>query len=156
MVRWLNKGEEVSLSIDFIPHKDFKATEEMLIRKFAQSSAKSLKNILKELVPSRMANMLLQTAGICPDKNGNQITSKERKEIVMLLKKLNYSVLPNILFEKAQITCGGVTTKEINPKTMESKKIKGLYFAGEVIDIDGDSGGFNLQAAFSTGYLAGQ
>ncbi len=152
---WLNEGKKVSIEIDIMPVLDPKATEEMLIKKISESSIKGLKNILKEFAPMRFTDILLELSKIPQDKKANQLTSKERKDLIMLLKGLKLDVINTVSFEKAQITRGGVSVKEIDPKTMGSKKVKGLYFAGETMDIDGDCGGFNLQAAFSTGYLAG-
>ena len=155
VVDCLDEGKKVSLEIDIMPALDPIETEEMLIRKISESSLGGMRNILKEFVPMRFGNLLLEFSKIPQDKKANQLTSKERKDLIMLFKGLKFDVANNVSFEKAQITRGGVSVKEINPKTMESKKVKGLYFAGEMIDIDGDCGGFNLQAAFSTGYLAG-
>ncbi|MGB2599668.1 MAG: NAD(P)/FAD-dependent oxidoreductase [Candidatus Omnitrophota bacterium] len=155
VVDWLNEGKKVSLEIDIMPMFDPKETEEMLIKKISESSGKGLKNILKEFMPARLSDLLLELSKIPQDKKASQLTSKERKSLIMLFKGLKFDVANTVSFEKAQITRGGVSVKEIDPKTMESKNVKGLYFAGEMIDIDGDCGGFNLQAAFSTGYLAG-
>ena len=155
VIDWLRDGKKVSLELDIIPRLDEKRAEEMLIEKLAELSSKTINNVLKEFVPSRFCDLLLKESGISQDKKANQVTSTERKSLLSLLKGLKFDVANTISFEKAQITRGGVSTKEINPKSMESKILKGLYFAGEVIDVDGDCGGFNLQAAFSTGYLAG-
>ena len=155
VVDWLGEGKKVSLEIDIMPMLDPKEAEEMLIKKISESSVKGLKNILKEFVPMRFSDLLLELSKIPQEKKGNQLTSKERKSLITLFKGLKFDVANTVSFEKAQITRGGVSVKEIDPKTMESKKVRGLYFAGEMIDIDGDCGGFNLQAAFSTGHLAG-
>lgn len=154
-VDWLMAGRKVSLEIDIMPTLDPQEIEKMLINKISESSTKEIKNILKEFIPARFASLLLELSEILQDKKANQITLKERKNLVILFKGLKFDVSSAVSFEKAQITRGGVSVKEIDSKTMESKKIKGLYFAGEMIDIDGGSGGFNLQAAFSTGHLAG-
>ncbi|MCK5451160.1 MAG: NAD(P)/FAD-dependent oxidoreductase [Candidatus Omnitrophica bacterium] len=151
----LNAGKKVFLEIDIMSMFDLKETEDILIKKILESPVKGLKNILKEFVPMRFSEVLLELSKIPQDKKANQLTFKERKELITLLKGLKFNVANTVSFEKAQITRGGVSVKEIDPKTMESKKEKGIYFAGEMIDIDGDCGGFNLQAAFSTGYLAG-
>lgn len=155
VVDWLGEGEKVSLEIDIMPVFDPKEAEEVLLKKISESSTKSIKNILKEFAPMRFSDLLLGLSEIPQDKKANQLTSKERRTLIMLLKGLKFNVANIISSGKAQITRGGISVKEINPKTMESKRVKGLYFAGEMIDIDGDCGGFNLQAAFSTGYLAG-
>ncbi|MFC1479966.1 NAD(P)/FAD-dependent oxidoreductase [Candidatus Omnitrophota bacterium] len=156
VVDWLGEGKKVSLEIDIMPMLDPKEAEEMLTKKISDFSTKAIKNILKEFVPMRLSDILLEFSKIPQDKKANQLTSKERKDLIMLFKGLKFDVANTVLFEKAQITRGGVSVREIDPKTMASKKIKGLYFAGEMIDIDGDCGGFNLQAAFSTGHLAGR
>ncbi|MFC1570674.1 NAD(P)/FAD-dependent oxidoreductase [Candidatus Omnitrophota bacterium] len=155
VVDWLGEGKKVSLEIDIMPMFDQKEMEEVLTRKLSESPAKGVKNILKEFVPSRLSETLSELSKIPQDKKASQLTSKERRSLIMFLKGLKFDVANTVSLEKAQITRGGVSVKEIDPKTMESKKVKGLYFAGEIIDIDGDCGGFNLQAAFSTGYLAG-
>ena len=155
VVDWLDEGKKVSLEIDIMPMLDPKEIEEMLIEKISEFSTKAIKNILKEFVPIRFSDLLLELSKIPQDKKANQLTSKERKDLVMLFKRSKFDVANTVSFEKAQVTRGGVSVNEIDPKTMESKKVKGLYFAGEMIDVDGDCGGFNLQAAFSTGYLAG-
>ena len=156
VVDWINEGKKVSLEIDMMPMLDLNETEMTLARKMPKSGEKSLKNILREFVPIRVSEIFLELAKIPQRKKANQLTLKERRSVAILLKGLKFDVANSVSLKKAQITRGGVSTKDIDPKTMESKKIKGLYFAGEMIDIDGDCGGFNLQAAFSTGYLAGR
>ncbi len=155
VVDWLGEGKKVSLEIDIMPTLDLREAEEMMIKKISEFSQKDLKNILKEFVPVRFSELLLELSKIPQDKKASQLATKERKDLIMLFKGLKFDVANTVSFEKAQITRGGVSTKEIDPKTMKSKKVQGLYFAGEMIDIDGSCGGFNLQAAFSTGYLAG-
>ncbi|MGB2630290.1 MAG: NAD(P)/FAD-dependent oxidoreductase [Candidatus Omnitrophota bacterium] len=156
VVDWMGEGREVSVEIDIMPLVNAEGLSALLSRKLSSSPRKSLKNILREMVPVRLADILLDIAELHPEKKANQITAKERKQLAALLKGLRFDVSRSDSFEKAQVTRGGVSTKDIDPRTMESKKIKGLYFAGETIDVDGDCGGFNLQAAFSTGYLAGR
>ena len=102
-----------------------------------------------------MINTIVQLSEIEPDKKVNQITKQERLKIVYLLKKFDITITGFRPVEEAIVTAGGISTKEINPKTMESKIIKGLYFAGEIIDVDAYTGGFNLQIAYSTGFTAG-
>jgi hypothetical protein len=101
-------------------------------------------------------DVFIDIAKILPDKKVNQITQKERESLVSLFKAMRLDITKPRPMDEAMITRGGVSLKDINPRTMESRLIKGLYFAGEIIDIDADTGGFNLQAAFSTGYLAGE
>lgn len=110
---------------------------------------------MHDLLPMRMIPIILDLAFIDPDKPVNQLTRAERFRIVNLLQHLTISISKTRPLDEAIVTCGGVSVKEVNPKTMESKIIKGLYFAGEVLDIDGFTGGYNLQAAFSMGYAAG-
>jgi len=107
-------------------------------------------------LPQRMIGVFLGILKIDPDKKANQITQPERKAILSLFKEFRMEVSRALPIEVAMITRGGVSLKDINPRTMESRRVAGLYFAGEIIDVDADTGGFNLQAAFSTGYLAGE
>jgi hypothetical protein len=125
-------------------------------RDFAKFARKQYKNSLDELLPAKLINVIVDLTHIDPDKPVHQITKEERSRLVYQLHNLTFTVTGTRPVAEAIVTAGGVDTKEINPKTMESKKISGLYFGGEVIDIDGYTGGFNLQAAFSTGYVAGK
>ena len=102
-----------------------------------------------------MIPVFIELTGINPDKECHQVSSKERKKIKYLLKNLKFNITKNRSFKEAIITAGGIPTIEISPKTMESKLVKGLYFAGELIDLDAETGGYNLQIAYSTGWLAG-
>ncbi|MBP2633953.1 MAG: hypothetical protein H6Q70_4581, partial [Firmicutes bacterium] len=111
---------------------------------------------LNELLPAKLIDVVIDLAYIDPDKSINQITKEERARLLEVITGLKLTITKTRPVEEAIVTAGGIHVKEINPKTMESKLIKNLYFAGEVIDIDGYTGGFNLQAAFSTGYIAGQ
>ena len=112
--------------------------------------------MLKELLPLRLIMVFADASGIDPLKKCSQITQKEREKIISLLKGFHLEISGPRPLEEGMVTRGGVSLKEINPRTMESRLIKGLYFCGEMIDVDADTGGFNLQAAFSTGYLAGE
>jgi len=107
------------------------------------------------LLPQKLIPVIVKLSGIEADKPINQVTKEERLLLAELLKGLNMHLTGMRSFREAVITCGGVDVKEINPKTMESKLVSGLYFAGEIIDVDALTGGYNLQIAFSTGYLAG-
>ena len=115
-----------------------------------------ISNVLISLLPKSMIMPILKLARIKPSEKVNQITKEMRKALIDVIKTLKLTVMDFNDISEAIVTSGGVKTSEINPKTMESKLCKGLYFAGEVIDCDGYTGGFNLQIAFSTGYLAGQ
>ncbi|MFH1798984.1 MAG: NAD(P)/FAD-dependent oxidoreductase [Candidatus Omnitrophota bacterium] len=156
VIDWMAEGKKVYAEIDIAPGVSYEEFDRLLSRKLRLFSTKSVKNILKEMAPVRIVDFFLDTAGICPEKKANQITSKERTSLVALFKGVRLEVSENVSFERAQVTRGGVSTKDIDPRTMESRTIKGLYFAGEMMDVDGECGGFNLQAAFSTGYLAGR
>jgi len=154
VIDWFDQAE-VSGEVDIIPDIGIKEADQFLARRFREDPNVQIKTMLKDLVPLRFADLLCSMANIAPDKQLNQITEKERKSLRGLLKCFRFDISKDVSIEKAQITRGGVSVREIDPKTMESKIVKGLCFAGEMIDIDGDCGGFNLQAAFSTGYLAG-
>ena len=125
------------------------------MRDFKEFKNKQFKNSLDKLLPQKMIPLIVELSGINPDKMVNEITKEERRHLVQLIKYFTITIKNFRPVEEAIITCGGISTKEINPKTMESKLIKGLYFAGEIIDVDAYTGGFNLQIAYSTGYTAG-
>ena len=114
------------------------------------------RNSLDKLLPQKLIPTIIKISGINPNKKVNEITKIERKNLVKLLKNLEITIKGFRSIDEAIITSGGIKIKEINPKTMESKIIKGLYFAGEIIDVDAYTGGFNLQIAYSTGYTAGK
>ncbi len=152
---WLEIGP-VILSIDFKPGLNQHELEARLLRDFKLQGAKNFKNILNGLLPKKIINVFIETLGIDANKKGNQVMKQERSALLNLLKSFRLSLTKARPLAEAIITRGGVSLKEINPKTMESRLIRNLYFAGEIIDVDADTGGFNLQAAFSTGYLAGE
>ena len=152
----INSGNRVMLSIDLKPALDHKALDQRLIRDIGNSSAKSVKNMLKGLLPERLVTICAEEVNLDPDKKANQLTSSERKKLRLWLKDFRFEASGYRPLNEAIITAGGVDIKQIDPRTMESRIIKGLYFAGEVIDVDADTGGYNLQAAFSTGWLAGK
>jgi len=112
-------------------------------------------NLFRNWLPASMIPVFIDLLQIDPDKPAHQVSSKERKKIRNLLKNMTFLISGHRSFKEAIITSGGIPTKEISPKTMESKKIKGLYFAGEMIDLDAETGGYNLQIAYSTGWVAG-
>jgi predicted flavoprotein YhiN len=146
----------VSVSIDLKPALSFKELSERLQRDFDEYSKRSYRNILKELLPQKLIEPFVQMSHINPDKCGNQINSMEKERLMMLLKSLRFNIKSTLPLSTAMVTAGGVTLKEIDPRTMGSKLVQGLYFCGEVMDIDAETGGYNLQAAFSTGYVAGE
>lgn len=146
---------DITLSIDLKPALSEEKLDDRIQRDFEKFSRKQFKNSLDELLPQKLIPVLVNLSGISPDKFVNQITREERRKLVKLLKNLELTITGSRPITEAIVTVGGISTDEINPSTMESKKIKGLYFAGEIIDIDAYTGGYNLTIAFSTGYLAG-
>lgn len=151
----LHDEKEVVLELSLKPALTPEQLQKRVERDFELYQKKSIKNAMHDLLPMRMIPIILDLAFIDPDKPVNQLTRAERFRIVNLLQHLTISISKTRPLDEAIVTCGGVSVKEVNPKTMESKIIKGLYFAGEVLDIDGFTGGYNLQAAFSMGYAAG-
>ena len=148
-------NEGGSLSIDLKPALSEEELDARLLRDFTEFKAKALKNAFDKLLPKSLIPVFLGRTGIDIEKKAGGLTKQERSVIINLLKHFTLEVTGLKGYEEAVITKGGVAVNEINPKTMESKKIKGLYFAGEVLDVDALTGGFNLQIAWSTGYVAG-
>lgn len=148
------KPGSVILKIDLKPALDEDELDLRVQRDFNEFSRKQFKNALDELLPQKIIPVIINLSGIEPQKPVHQITREERIRLVRLLKNLTLTVDRTRPFTEAIVTAGGVSTKEINPKTMESKLITGLYFAGEVVDVDAYTGGYNLQIAFSMGYVA--
>ncbi len=146
----------LTLSIDLKPALDEKTLDARLLSDFKERANKDFSNSLGALLPSKMIEPFIKLSGIDGRKKVNSITKEERRNILSLLKDFKIPLSKLRPIEEAIITSGGVEVKEINPKTMESKIIPGLYFAGEMIDVDAYTGGFNLQIAYSTGYLAGK
>ncbi|MCK9604581.1 MAG: NAD(P)/FAD-dependent oxidoreductase [Candidatus Omnitrophica bacterium] len=153
---WLAENKNVFVEIDLKPALSREQLDARLLREFKLNPKKSVKNTLKSLLPLRLIDVFLSISGINPDKKSSQITQVERQNFILLLKGLKLKISGARPIDEAMVTRGGVSLKEINPRTMESRLIHGLYFAGEMIDVDADTGGFNLQAAFSTGHLAGE
>ena len=145
----------IDLGVNLKPALTKEILDQRLQREFAQYPKKALKNIFKSLMPAGMITEFLGYCGIDETKKGNQISRKERELMRTKLQKLSFTVASIDSFEHSMVTRGGVCIKEINPKTMESKIVPKLFFAGEIIDIDGQTGGYNLQAAFTTGFVAG-
>ena len=143
------------LSIDLKPGLDEKKLDARILRDFEKYANREFKNALGDLAGHSMIPILVRLSGIPENKPVNTITREERKRLVALLKAFPVAVSGFRPIEEAIVTSGGVSTKEINPRTMESKLVSGLFFAGEVLDVDGYTGGFNLQIAWSTGYVAG-
>ena len=151
----LLKEKKIILKIDLKPALDEKKLDTRILRDFEEVKNKQFKNSLEKLLPQKLIPVIIQKSNIQPDKKVNEITKKEREELVKMIKNFEITIKGFRPIEEAIITSGGINIKEINPKTMESKKVKGLYFAGEIIDVDSYTGGFNLQIAYSTGYVAG-
>ena len=148
-------NKDLDLIIDLKPALDVQKLDMRIQRDFANYLRKQLVNGMKDLLPGRLIPVVLDAAFLNPDKPINQISKEERSRLVYSLKNLSFPITGTRPLAEAIVTAGGVSTKEINPKTFESKIVKKLYFAGEVIDVDGYTGGYNLQAAFSSGYAAG-
>jgi predicted Rossmann fold flavoprotein len=151
----LRERKKPILSIDLKPALDSHQLDQRLLRDLEQYGKRQFQTILKDLLPALLIPVCINLIGIEPDRLANQVTAEERKRLRNWLKDFQFEVSGYRPFEEAIITAGGVNIKEINPRTLESHLIRGLYFAGEVLDVDGDTGGYNLQAAFSTGWLAG-
>lgn len=154
----LASGKDVSqmeLSIDLKPALSKEQLDERILRDFSENRNSYFKNSLSRLLPAKMIPVIVELSEIDEKKQVNNITKEERNRLVNLLKGLTFKVESLRGFNEAIITKGGVSVKEINPGTMEAKKVKGLFFAGEVLDLDAVTGGYNLQIAWSTGYLAG-
>jgi len=153
---WLKESNSVYVEIDLKPALTREQLSLRLLREFKMNPKKTIKNTLKALLPKRLVDMFIHIVNIAPDNKVSQITKEKRESLVSLLKAMRLDILKPRPIDEGMITRGGVSLKDINPRTMESRLIKGLYFAGEIMDIDADTGGFNMQAAFSTGYLAGE
>ena len=147
---------ELTLHIDLKPALDEKTLDKRLLSDFIEKTNKDFINSLGELLPSKMIDVFVDVTGIDGRKKVNSITKEERKTIITYLKEFPIPLSKFRPIEEAIITSGGIETKEISPKDMQSKITAGLYFAGDIIDVDAYTGGFNLQIAFSTGYLAGK
>ena len=151
----LLKDGKIVLKIDLKPALDNEKLDNRILRDFENEKNKLFRNSLNELLPQKMIDPIIKLSGINPDKKVNEISKKERLNLVNILKNFNITISGFRPVEEAIVTAGGVNIKEINPKTMESKIVNNLYFAGEIIDVDAYTGGFNLQIAYSTGYTAG-
>ncbi|MCL2574358.1 MAG: NAD(P)/FAD-dependent oxidoreductase [Defluviitaleaceae bacterium] len=142
--------------LDFMPNFSEKDLDDSILKIFAQSLNKSVQNCLLELLPSRLVSTLLESAGVGEGVKANELTKDARKSICRYIKAFKLEVTGSVGFGAAVITCGGVECNEIDPSTMQSKLVPNLYFAGEVMDVDALTGGYNLTIAFSTGRLAGK
>lgn len=147
--------KNLTISIDLKPALDEEKLNNRILRDFSLYNNKLIRNSLNDLLPKRLIPWIIKFSNIDPDKVVNQITKEERNNLISNIKGFNMDFKSFRPIEEAIVTSGGVSTKEINPSTMESKLIPNLFFAGEIIDVDALTGGYNLQIAFSTGYLAG-
>ncbi len=154
-LREMERGR-YEIHIDMKPRLDLEQLDTRILRDFSENNNKNFINSLGGLLPRKMIPVAVKLSGIRPTEKVNQITKEQRQRLVQVLKDIKLTVTDFSSIDEAIVTSGGVKTGEINPKTMESKLVKNLYFAGEVIDVDAYTGGFNLQIAFSTGHLAGE
>ena len=144
------KEQKIKLQIDLKPALTEEQLDERILRDFKEFKNKQFKHALDKLLPQKMIPIVIEKTKINEEKRVNEITKEERRNLVKVLKKFELTIKDFRPVEEAIITSGGINIKEINPKTMESKLVKGLYFAGEIIDVDSYTGGFNLQIAYST------
>ena len=151
----LEKRETVELAIDLKPALDEQKLDARIRREIAQYGKRKIQTLLKHLLPQSLISVCADLTGINPDKKLNQLDNRECDHLQKWLKNFRLTVTGTRPVKEAIVTAGGVSLKEVDPRTMESKLVAGLYFAGEVLDVDADTGGFNLQAAFSTGFVAG-
>jgi predicted Rossmann fold flavoprotein len=156
VVPCLENRESVTISIDLKPAQDHPQLDRELLRAIEERGKQQVSSLLRTLVPRRMVPVFLGTLDIPEERPLSGLGSEERKKLRNLLKEFRMEIVGHRSFEDAMVTAGGVSVQEIDPRTLESRRVRGLYFAGEIIDIDGDTGGFNLQAAFSTGWVAGR
>ena len=160
LVRYKNiyellKNKKIKLQIDLKPALTEEKLNDRILRDFEEFKNKSFKNSLDKLLPQKLIPIIIEYSGIDKEKQVNSITKQERMKLIKLLKGFKVTIKNFRKIEDGIITAGGINIKEVNPKTMESKKIEGLYFAGEILDVDSYTGGFNLQIAYSTGFVAG-
>jgi hypothetical protein len=152
----LRAGQHVELSLDLKPALDAQKLDARLLRDLDAHGKKHFGNLLRKLLPSKMIPVCVDLTGIPHNKAAHQITAEERKRLRTWLKDFRLEVTRYRPFEEAIVTAGGIDLREVDPRTMGSRLVRGLYLAGEVLDIDANTGGFNLQAAFSTGWVAGR
>jgi len=152
----LRQGQKVAISIDLKPALDEAKLDARLIRDLNAHGKQQYHNLLKNLLPRKLIPVCVEQTSIPAAKVAHQITGQERRRLGNWLKDFRLAIIGHRSFAEAIVTAGGVDTREVNPRTMESRLVPGLFFAGEVLDLDGDTGGYNLQAAFSTAWLAGR
>ncbi|MDX9846696.1 MAG: NAD(P)/FAD-dependent oxidoreductase [Tenuifilaceae bacterium] len=152
----LLKGSKVELELDLKPALNHSKLETRLLREAEENPRIAITDLARRLLPKGLADEMVDQIGLAAQKNLARLTADERKAIRIWLKEQRFAVVSQRLWNEAIVTAGGVSLKEVNPKTMESKIVKGLFFAGELLDLDGSTGGYNLQIAYSTGWLAGK
>ena len=155
MIKPVQFKQELCMYIDLKPALDAEQLDKRILREFDAAMNKQFKNVIGSLMPAKMIPVVIRLSGIDPDKKVNEVSREERQHLVQLLKRLPLTINGLRGWNEAIITKGGVSVKDINPSTMESKKVSHLFFCGEVLDLDALTGGYNLQIAWSTGYLAG-
>jgi predicted Rossmann fold flavoprotein len=155
VVEALHKNNTVGISVDLKPALDEQKLDARLLRDLNEHGKKRISNVFRYWLPASMGPVFIDLLRLDPEKECHQVSSKERKQIRHLMKNLDFKIINHRSFKEAVITSGGVSTNEISSKTMESKLVSRLYFAGEMIDVDADTGGYNLQIAYSSGWLAG-
>ena len=155
MIKASQFEQELEMYIDLKPALDAEQLDKRILREFDAAMNKQFRNVIGSLMPAKMIPVMIRLCGINPDKKVNEVSREERQHLVNLLKKLPVTITGLRGWNEAIITKGGVSVKDVNPSTMESKKVSHLYFCGEVLDLDALTGGYNLQIAWSTGYLAG-
>ena len=156
IVEALQQKQDVALLLDLKPALDEKKLDARLLRDFEQRRLEPMAAVLRGLLPKEMVAVALEAAEIGEERSAGTIRSEERKRLRQWLKNFRLLVSGHRPIDEAIVTAGGIDTKEVDPRTMQSRLVRGLYFAGEVLDLQADTGGFNLQAAFSTGWLAGR
>ncbi len=154
-VRQEDMAKGIKVILDLKPALTEQQLDERVLRDFEENKNRDFRNSLGKLLPSKMITAVIKRTGIDPSKKVNEITRPERRRLIDVLKNYEIDVTGNRGFDEAIITRGGVAVSQVDPSTMECKKIKGLYIAGEMLDVDALTGGFNLQIAWSTGHLAG-
>lgn len=145
----------VALIVDFLPDMAREATDHALLSMINTQGSRMISTLLEPWLPNRMIEGMLRSAGVDPTTRGHALTRENRRMVIDMLKGWKIGTVASIRMERGEVTAGGVALNEVDPRTMRSRRIKGLYFCGEVLDIAGSVGGYNLQAAFSTGYVAG-
>jgi len=156
VVKLMEEGKKVTVTIDLKPALDVQVVDQRLLREIKEHGRQNFGTLLKKLLPQKMIPVFIKLLDISEDRKLSEISSENRKRLKLLLKEFPMEICGHSSYDEAIVTTGGVNVQEIKAKTMESKIVENLFFAGEVIDIDADTGGYNLQAAFSTGWVAGR